>query len=131
MKLPIPESLGSKGETGKVASLMGNPFKLDPEIYLDRMIDKYFIQEPSMYEKIQRQENLPSSVLYDIPFTSIPGQPGRYIPQYEKVDYPDAPLEIHPSKRVKNTKIKRRPVRQTRKKIKYAKYIPNKKAILI
>jgi len=101
----------------------------NPEEYADNIASNYYIQEPSLLEKIQRQEGLASDILYKVPFSTIPNQPGqfnRYIPTYEKlIDYPDVPLELLPSRRNKITgKNKKRP-----RNIKSTKYIRKRKII--
>jgi len=65
------------------------------------MYERYNVNELSMLNKYIKQEELPSSILYNTPFNVIPGAPGQYIPSYEKIDYPNAPIELLPSARKK------------------------------
>lgn len=100
-----------------------------PEQALNEIYDKYNIEEMSMLEKHQKEEALPSTQLYNIPFNIIPGAPGQYIPPYEKIDYPDAPLHLYPTTKKRIT-IKKPILSKIPKKKRYNKYILRNKRLL-
>lgn len=115
--MPIPDFRGYSEENKYYPAYPRSPEEASTEIY-----NTYDIKELSMLEKHEREEALPSSQLYNIPFNIIPGSPGQFIPSYEKIDYPDAPLHLYP-KIKKNTIQNKKYLIQIKKKKRYNKYI--------
>src|SRR5678809_844391 len=68
---------------------------------------RYDVREPySITERYNKEEQLPSTTLYKIPFPDAKTS-GQYVPEYIKKEYLQAPLELWPSyarKRLPTTK---------------------------